>query len=105
MLVELRTYTFHPGKLPEFLRVYEQEGLEVQKRILGRMVGYYTTEIGPLNQVVHLWAYESLNDRQERRALLGADSGWSGYLGKVLPLIQMMDSKILLPTRFSTPIP
>lgn len=105
MLVELRTYTFHPGKLPEFLHLYEQEGLEVQKRILGRMVGYYTTEIGPLNQVVHLWAYESLNDREERRAHLGADSCWVRYLGKVLPLIQTMESKILLPTRFSAAIP
>lgn len=101
MLIELRTYTFHPGKLPEFMRVYEQEGLEVQKRILGRMVGYFTTDIGMLNQVVHLWGYEDLKDRSERRALLAADKGWQGYLAKILPMIQTMESKILVPTRFS----
>jgi hypothetical protein len=101
VFVELRTYTFHPGKLPEFLRVYEAEGLEVQKRILGHMVGYYTTDIGMLNQVVHLWAYADLKDRQDRRAQLAADKTWQGYLAKILPLIQTMESKILVPTPFS----
>lgn len=101
VFIELRTYTFHPGRLPEFIRIYEQEGLEVQKRILGNMLGYFTTDIGALNQVVHLWGYEDLNQRQERRALLAADKTWQGYLAKILPLIQTMESKILVPTRFS----
>ena len=101
MFVELRTYTFHPGKLPEFIRIYEQEGLEVQKRILGNMLGYFITEIGTLNEVVHLWGYEDLKQRQDRRALLAADPTWQGYLAKILPLIQTMESKILVPTRFS----
>ena len=101
MFVELRTYTFHPGKLPEFLRAYEEEGLEVQKRILGNMVGYYTTEIGMMNQVVHMWGYDDLKEREVRRAALAADKTWRGYLAKVLPLIQTMESKILVPTRFS----
>ena len=101
MFIELRTYTFHPGKLPEFIRIYEQEGLEVQKRILGNMIGYFTTEIGTLNQVVHLWGYSDLNQRQERRAALAADKSWQGYLAKILPLIQTMESKILVPTGFS----
>lgn len=101
VFVELRTYTFHPGKLAEFIRIYEEEGLEVQKRILGNMLGYFTTEIGLLNQVVHLWGYDDLNQRQERRALLAADKAWQGYLAKILPLIQTMESKILVPTHFS----
>jgi hypothetical protein len=102
MIVEQRTYTFHPGKLPEFLQIYEREGLDTQKAILGNMIGYFTTDIGPLNQVVHLWAYRDYADREERRARLGADKGWQAYLAKALPLIQTMESKILIPTRFST---
>ena len=39
MLVEQRTYTAHPGKWRDYLALYEAEGLEVQQRILGRMVG------------------------------------------------------------------
>lgn len=103
MIVEQRTYTSHPGKWRDYLALYEAEGLEIQKRILGRMVGYYTTEIGALNQIIHLWAYDDLNDRATRREALLADSGWKAYAAKMLPLLQTMDSKILLPTRFFTP--
>ena len=33
---------------------------ELQQRILGNLIGYFTTEIGMLNQSVHLWGYTSL---------------------------------------------
>ena len=70
MLVEEQTYTTHPGKWREYLALFEAEGWAAQRRILGRMVGYYHTEIGELNQIVHLWAYTDLDERAERRAAL-----------------------------------
>ena len=76
MLVEKRTYTLHPGKAPEYLRIYTESGMEIQRRILGNLVGWFTTEIGNVNQIVHMWAYADLNDRAERRAELAADPGW-----------------------------
>lgn len=101
MIVELRTYTLQPGKIGEFLRVYVAEGLELQTRILGNLLGYYTTEAGTLNQFVHLWGYESFEDRLRRRAQLLAEPGWQRYLNQVMPLVQLQESKILLPTAFS----
>src|SRR5947207_2324738 len=44
MLVEQRTYTTHPGKVRDYLALYEAEGLPIQRRLLGRMVGYYPGE-------------------------------------------------------------
>ena len=76
MIVEQRTYTTHPGKVAEYFKHYEAEGMAVQKAILGRMVGFYQTELGPLNQIVHMWGYTDLNDRAERRAKLSADPAW-----------------------------
>ncbi len=101
MIVEMRTYTFLPGKVQEYLRLYEEEGMPIQRSILGNMLGYFTTEIGPLNQVIHLWGYESLEDRSRRRAELQAHSGWQAYVAKIRPLLQAQESRILLPTRFS----
>ena len=101
MIVEFRTYTLHPGQVGEFLRIYCAEGLEVQTRILGNLLGYYTTEAGMLNQLVHLWGYQSFEDRLIRRAQLLADAGWQRYLKLVMPLIHTQESKILLPTSFS----
>ncbi len=100
MIVEQRTYTTHPGKIGEYFKHYEAEGLAVQKAILGRLVGYYQTELGPLNQIVHMWGYTDLNDRAERRAKLFADPVWKGYLPKILPLLVSMESKILVPAPF-----
>jgi hypothetical protein len=101
VIVELRTYTLHPGKIADFLRVYTAEGLEVQTRILGNLLGYYSTEVGTLNQFVHLWGYASFEDRLQRRAQLLADAGWRSYLEHAMPLIQRQESKLLVPTTFS----
>ncbi|MEJ8815691.1 NIPSNAP family protein [Variovorax ureilyticus] len=103
MLVEQRTYTTHPGKVREYLALYEAEGLAVQLRMLGRLVGYYQSEVGELNQVVHLWAYESLDERSERRAALLADPGFQGYVRKMLPLLVRQESRILRPAAFFAP--
>lgn len=101
MIVEQRTYTLFAGKTPEYLRHYESEGLAIQTRILGRLVGYFTTEIGPLNQIIHMWAYDSFEDRARRRAQMQADPGWKAYIAKIQPLIQTQENKILNPTSFS----
>ncbi len=102
MIVEERIYTLHPGQAPAYIRAYEAEGMAIQKPILGRMVGYYRTEFGPLNQVIHLWAYESLAERAERRARLEADERWRAYIAKVRPLIVAQENKLLLPAPFLT---
>lgn len=102
MIVEQRTYDFYPGKIPVFLRLYEDTGArDLQARILGNLVGYFVSEIGPLNQTVHLWGYSSLDDRSARRAALMKEPLWQDFLGQVTPMIQRQQSKILLPTAFS----
>ena len=101
MIVDHRTYTLHPGKMKEYVERYEREGVAVQTRHLGQPVGWYTSmDIGALNQVVHLWGYESLEDRVRRRAAMAADPEWQAYLVKQTPLIQHQENKILAPAVF-----
>jgi len=103
MIVDLRTYTLVPGRLAAYLELYEKEGLPAQIRHLGKLIGYFTTEIGPLNQVVHLWGYESLADRDKRRAALELDPEWIAYRKKSAGLgnVQHQENKILKSTAFS----
>ena len=101
MIVEERIYSLNIGAVPEYLRLYEAEGLEIQRRILGRMVGYFSTECGPLNQVVHLWAYDSFEDRTQRRTDLVRDPRWQSYVKKIRPLVIAQENKILVPAPFS----
>ena len=56
MIVEERMYTLQTGKVPEFLKLYQEEGMALQGRHLPAMVGYYFTEIGTLNMIIHMWA-------------------------------------------------
>ncbi len=101
MIYEMRTYRLKVGAVPAYLRLVEQEGITVQKGHLGELVGYFSSEIGPLNEIVHIWAYADLNDRETRRAALAGDARWQEFLPKIQALIETMDSKILKPAPFS----
>ena len=104
MIVEQRTYTLTPGGAPKYIALYEKEGLAIQKRILGHLFGYFHTEIGTLNQVIHMWAYDSMEERTKRRKALAADEGWQAYVVKNRPLVVTQENKILIPASFSPPL-
>ena len=101
MIVEERSYTLKPGTVALYYADYQPRGLEIQTRILGHLIGYFHTEIGELNQVVHLWGYDSLAERERRRALLFADADWLAYLKQSPDIVVHMQSRILVPAPFS----
>lgn len=103
MIVELRTYTVKPLRTPDFLQLYERAALPLQKKYLGQLVGFFVSELGPLNQVVHLWAFESLAERERRRQEMEADPGWALYRQALreLDVILEQESKILKSVPFS----
>jgi hypothetical protein len=101
MIVDHRTYELQPGRLRDFLALYEKEGLPVQKKHLGNLIGFFSTEVGNVNEIVHIWGYEDLADRTKRRAAMAADPAWQSYLQKSREFMKHMNNKILVPTSFS----
>lgn len=103
MLIEERCYVLHAEHTPAgYLELYRQSGaLELQMKTLGRLLGYFVTEVGELNAVVHLWGYESFEDRARRRALLAAEPLWQTYLSQIRPMLKSMNNRLLTPTEFS----
>lgn len=101
MIVEERIYTLKPGKVPEMVRLYGEEGLPLQQKYLGTFLGYFTAETGNVNQVVFLWGYESADDREARRAALAKDPAWQAYLKKVVQILVKQENRLLKPTAFS----
>jgi hypothetical protein len=95
MYVEERMYTLQVGKAAEYLKHYGSEGMAVQLKHLPSMVGYYFNEVGPQNLIVHLWAYDDLNQREKCRAQLHADPAWQAYLSKVRPLMVSQETRIM----------
>lgn len=103
MIVEERIYTLFLGKVPEYARLME-EGIAIQEPILGHLFGYFSTEVGPLNQVIHMWAYENLEERARRRAQLMENPDWLQFLTRLRPLIESQENRILIPMSFSPPL-
>ena len=104
MIIEERIYTVQPGKAAEYAKLMESEGIAIQEPILGQLFGFFLTEFGPLNQVIHMWAYENFEDRANRRAKLMQDQRWLAFLTKSRPLIEWQENKILIPASFSPPL-
>lgn len=102
MIVDLRIYTCQPNRMAEFVKLYEEAAWPLQKKYLGRCLGWYTTVEGPLNRVVHVWAYDSQADREARRSAMAADPAWGTYLRKAAELGVLIDmqNRILAPTPF-----
>lgn len=103
MIVDHRTYNVKLGKLNDYLKLYETEALPLQLKYLGHCVGrYVSNDIGPLSQIVHMWAYKNLADREERRARLAVDPAWPRFLEKAMQLLDSMENKILRPAPYFT---
>ena len=74
MIYEVRTYTLKPG----FVATFEENfGKALPHREKYSKLGaFWHTEIGPLNQVIHVWPYESVDQRNEIRAEASKDPNW-----------------------------
>lgn len=101
MILEERIYRIRNGQMAQYLALVRDEGLAIQQPILGRLVGYFVTEVGPLSHVVHLWAYDSFEARVQRRQALARDPRWRAFVPRLSALIENAENRILLPTDFS----
>jgi len=101
VIVEQRDYHVFTGKLNELVTLYETEGIELQERYLGNLIGAFTTDVGALSTYTSMWGYPSYAEREHRRARLQADDAWKAFLGRIQPLIHTQVNRILVPTAFS----
>ena len=82
MIVEERTYHVYTGKLGEAVALYASEGTELQQRVLGHLIGAFTVDIGDLSSLVQLWGYDSMDERDRRRAAASGRAGVEGVPGQ-----------------------
>jgi hypothetical protein len=97
MVVDCRIYTLKVGAVDEFLEMFQNEGLALQKRILGNFMGIYRTEIGDVNQIIMMFGYADAGDRERRRAALYKDPAYDVYVRKARRLIEKQDIRLLSP--------
>jgi len=95
-LYELRTYTVIVGKMSEVTDLYTREGWPAIARHPPRLVGYFTGDIGALNQLVHLWKFEDDADRRAFWKGIFSDPAFMAFAGKLRPLLLSQENKLLL---------
>ena len=100
MIYEMRTYDLKPRSLPEFLKRFG-DAYEKRKK-LSQLAAFWYSEIGPLNQVVHVWPYADLAERGRIRAEAVATGDWPPKGGE---FIVDMRSEIMLPWPNSPALP
>lgn len=100
MIYEIRTYQIAPGSLPEVEKRFG-EAYEHRKKY-SPITAFLHTELGPLNEIVHIWGYESVAERNRIRAAAAEGGHWPPKIGE---FIRTMRSEIVLPFGFVPPLP
>jgi len=99
MIYEIRTYNLKPRSVPEFLR---RTGEKIDARITySQLGGFWYSEIGPLNQFVHIWPYQDLNQRATIRAQVVSEGIWPPDNNEFLI---DMNTEIFNPASFMMPL-
>jgi hypothetical protein len=92
MIYEMRTYDLKPRALPEVLKRWTDA---LPKRLeLSPLAAFWYTEIGPLNQIIHVWPYKDLEERKRIRAAAVASGKWPPVTAE---FILNMQSDIYIP--------
>lgn len=102
MIYDHRTYICKPGLIKAHIALYEKHGYAPQSRLLGKPVLWATTEVGDVNSYVHVWSYQDMADRSEKRARMWADPEWLAYVkmsGELGALVHQ-ENKILIGASF-----
>lgn len=88
MIYNMRMYDFNPGDVPKYMDAVRDIALKVRQDHGAKLAGWYYTDIGQLNRVVHIWAYEDYAHFEKARDAIRSDPRWEGeYLPRVRGLI------------------
>ncbi len=95
-IYELRTYQVTVGKMAEVQRLYKEQGWPALEKHPQKLVGYFTGDIGALNQLVHLWKFDDDADRRAFWAGVFADADFMAFAAQLRPLLQSQENKLMM---------
>ncbi|MEJ8855675.1 NIPSNAP family protein [Variovorax robiniae] len=94
-LVDHRVYTIALRKMGEFIEVFDRLAMPILLETLGHPIGFHTSMVGPQNQFVHLWGYDSLADYEARCKARDAHPGFAAYLAASEHLIVAQETRLI----------
>lgn len=100
MIVDCRTYTLLPRKIPQYLEIFKTLALPIQKKHFGDPVGIYVTDVGPQNEFIHMWRFDDFADMEKKRNARNAEPEWADYMKASDGLLLKQETKIIRGTNF-----
>ncbi len=98
-IVDHRVYTIPARKVGEFIEVFDRLAMPVLLQTLGHPLGFWTSLVGPLNQFVHQWGYDSLADYEQRCAARDAHPDFAKYMAASGHLIVAQETRLIKRTQ------
>ncbi len=97
-IYEKRTYSITVGKMAEVVNLYSTLGWPALEAggFSKNLIGYFTSDTGELYQLVHLWRFNSDDDRRAFWKHLLADKDFMAFAGQLRPLIRTQANQLLL---------
>ena len=94
-LIDHRIYTIRLSKMGEFLEVFNRLAMPILMSTLEHPQGFYVSQVGPLNQFVHLWAYADLADYERRCQARDTHPDFPAYLAASGHLIVAQETRLV----------
>src|SRR5438876_10224844 len=95
VIYEIRTYQIAPGSLAEVEKRFG-DAYQYRKKY-SELTAFLHTEVGPLNEIVHIWGYKDLADRARVRGEASKEANWPP---KIQEFIRQMRSEYVVPFSF-----
>ena len=90
-----------PGKMDEFMEVFENELLPASNKLGRKLVAQWQTRIGTLDEVVDLWAYDDLSHMQRVQEARAKSPEFKKALDHLRSLIAYETTRLMVPTPLS----
>ena len=101
-IYEMRSYTLIVGKMSDVVQLYKTEGWPALQKHPNKLVGYFTGDIGAMNQLIHIWKFDDDADRRAFWAGVFSDPEFMAFAKQLRPMNLSPENKPMMAAPWGT---
>jgi len=91
-----------PGKMNEFMEVFEKEFLPASNKLGRKLIAQWRTTIGTLDEITDLWVYDDLTHMQQVQEARAKSPEFTEASHHLRSLIAYETTRLMVPTPLSS---
>ena len=96
MIYDMRIYDVKPGLVQQYMDAVREVALKIREDHGVKLAGWYYTDVGPLNRIVHIWAYQDYAHFEKAREAVRSDPRWTNdYVPRIQPILSLLSTSVL----------